>query len=137
MTRRFALAVALLGLSSAVMADAPAKSQKPIGAWERTADGRTISFKFDADNLRCTLSLGAETIQVDAAYGLTADGVIFGSITKVEKKGTDGGPSERELFSFRIARSGDTLTLSELMGTHVSDDAKQLLHGDYKKTAGK
>ena len=61
---------------------------------------------------------------------MTADGLLFGVVTKVEKKGTDEGPEKGDLFSFECKIDKDVLTLSELTGSKaVSDEGKQLLGG--------
>ncbi len=70
----------------------------------------------------------------DAAYGETADGLVFGVITKVEKKGTDEGPEKGVLFSFQCKVDKDTLTVSDLNASAgVSDTGRQLLQGEYTK----
>ena len=65
---------------------------------------------------------------------MTADGLVFGVITKVEKKGTDEGPEKGDLFSFECKIDKDMLTVSDLNGSKgVSDDGRQLLQGEYTK----
>ncbi len=116
-------------------ADKADKPKKPIGAWTHTVQDVTITFTFDDDTLRCEMTKPDGTgLTADAAYGETADGLVFGVLTKVEKKGTDAGPDKGVLFSFQCKVDKDTLTVSDLNASAgVSDDGRQLLQGEYKK----
>jgi hypothetical protein len=120
-------------LAGALVADEKAGVKKPLGSWKRTVGDATMTFEFKADSLRATLSAGGNMIEMHADYGMTKDGILFGRIGKVEKQGTNDGPMEGELFSFRVKVDKDTLTLSELKTHNDSPEAKQLVEGDYQK----
>ncbi len=60
-------------------ADAPAR--KPTGSWTRKAGDMTITFTFKADRLEARVTDGA-TIEIQADYGVTKDGTLFGIVTK-------------------------------------------------------
>lgn len=111
-----------------------AKSKKPLGSWERKAGDKTIQFHFKNDALSVVLKEGGNGLQVDSDYGVTKDGVVYGIVTGVKKDGVDGGPQEGHLFSFRVAVDKDTLTIKEINGSEKpSEEAKQLIEGEYKK----
>jgi hypothetical protein len=117
------------GSAAAVAADAPAK---PVGTWTRNLGENSIKFDIKADNLAVTLTDGSKnTLQIDCSYTIK-DGVLSLTVKKVERKGIDGGPGEGDTFSFRFKVDKDKLTISDLKGTD-SDEAKQLVEGDYKK----
>ena len=136
---RCATAAVLAVLASvpfASAADKADKPKKPAGAWTRTVQDVTVTFTFEDDTLRCALTKSDGTgLTADCAYGVTADGLVFGVVTKVEKKGTNEGPTEGELFSFQFTVDGDKLTISDLKTSSGGGDAKQLVEGDYKKVA--
>jgi hypothetical protein len=115
-------------------ADPPAR--KPTGSWTRKAGDMTITFTFKADTLEARVTDGA-TVEIQADYGLTKDGTLFGIITKPTKTGTDQGPSEGDLFSFRIKVEKDTLTISDLKGTAGGEGAKNAVEGEYKPAKDK
>jgi hypothetical protein len=106
--------------------------KKPTGNWERKVGDSSVKINFKPDTVRFTVSSADATIDVDAEYSVTKDGLIYGVICKVEKKGTCGGPSEGDLFSFKCKIDKDTMTISDLKGSTESEEAKQLVQGDYK-----
>jgi hypothetical protein len=124
--------VAMCGIltTTTLAADEPART-KPIGTWERTSGDHTATFKFTADSVRCTLSGSGGALIVDADYGVTKDGTLFGLVTKVDKRGTEFGPEVGTLFRFRIKLDKDRLTVSEL--EENNSEAKQILMGDYTR----
>lgn len=134
MTRTAVVSVALLfGLAAWAVA-AKGDNQKLIGTWQRNInDNQVIKFTFKADDLHATITSADAVIDVDADYGVTAGGVLYGVITHVDKKGTDGGPAEGQLFSFRFSvnDSKDALKISDMKGTDLSDESKQMIEGDY------
>jgi hypothetical protein len=126
-----ALALALVVVAPLAAADA---AKKPLGTWTRTAGDATVSFHFKADGLTVVLKgEGDRKIEALADYGVSKDGVVFGRISKVTRTGIEGGPEEGDLFSFRLKVEKDKATLSDLGGTHVNEDAKRLVEGDYEK----
>jgi hypothetical protein len=138
MTRFKAMVAVCLVLAGglALADDAKKETKKPVGVWKRTAGDATITFDIKADGAKVTIANGGNTIEVDCDYGLTKDSVLFGRINKVTKKGTDDGPSEGDLFSFKFGIADDVLTLSELKAPQDSAEVKQLIEGEYKKEKG-
>jgi hypothetical protein len=130
-------AVVLVSALSAEDKDkADKKETKHLGTWTRTVDESKVTFDFKKDKMTAKIKTGQGTIDVEATYEVTKDGVIKGKITKVEKKGVDGGPDEGDTFSFKFKIKGDTFTVSELKDNDdkaVEGEAKALVEGDYKK----
>jgi hypothetical protein len=99
----------------------------------RKANDATVTITIEDDALTTEVVTGdGGVVTVHGAYGVTADGVLFGVLTKVETKGGQG-PEKGDLFSFQFKADKDVLTLSDYKGTHDSPRAKQILEGDYKK----
>jgi hypothetical protein len=113
-----------------------AKIQKPLGTWTKTSGDFEVKFQFEADTLKCTLAGMGVTIEIDADYAMSKDGVIFGRISKIEKKGACVGPNVGDLFTFRFRVKGEMLTISEL-GPQQNNEARDLIEGDYKGAAKK
>jgi hypothetical protein len=128
--------IILVALCPYVGADDKAAS-KPSGAFERTVGDHTLTFDFQAHSFKTTIKSNDGSIEVEADYGVTKTGTLFGIVTKVDKKGTTDGPSEGELFSFQVIIDKDTLTIKELKGASVNDDARQAVEGEYKKKESK
>jgi hypothetical protein len=137
MTRRLIMALGIVVLLGSVLLaaeDEKGKAKKPVGTWKRTVGDNSVTFEIQADTLKCTIGLSGNSIEVEADYSVSKDGVLFGRISKVTKKGTDGGPSEGDLFSFKVAVDKDTMTTSELKSSAGDvGDAKELFEGEYKK----
>jgi hypothetical protein len=115
----------------------PESAHKKLeGIWTKTSGDVKVVFQFKKHALRCTLADGDKKISADADYGMTKDGVVFGRVGNVEKTGTENGPAEGMLFSFRTVVKDGTLTISDLTGPG-GDEAKQIVEGDYKGGAGK
>src|SRR5258708_18106319 len=100
--------VAVLALSLTAFAEDKGAGKKPIGTWKHTAGDNTVTFHFAPDTVRTLVDAGGNTLEVEADYGMSKDGVVFGRICKVTKKGIDDGPSEGALFSFKIAVNKET-----------------------------
>ncbi len=134
---RFATAAVLAVLASvslASAADKAEKAKKPTGEWTHTVGDFTVNLKFEDETLHLEVSKNnGDGLNVVTAYGVTADGLVFGVITKVEKRGTEG-PEKGDLFSFECKIDKDVLTISELTSSKgVSEEGKQLLAGQYTK----
>ncbi|HBI42249.1 MAG TPA: hypothetical protein DDY78_05240 [Planctomycetales bacterium] len=132
-----ALLVVLASVPFVPAADKPAKAEKtnkPIGIWSHTVNEFTATFTIKPHGLTFEVAKSdAESLTVHAAYGVTEDGVLFGVITKIDKKGTDEGPEKGDLFSFGYKVDGETITVSDLNGSKPpSDQARQLIQGEYK-----
>jgi hypothetical protein len=109
-----------------------AKAKRPTGTWEKKIGDNQIQLDIKEGSVRITVTTAEATIAVDADYGITKDGTIYGIITKVEKKGTCEGPTEGDLFSFKYSLQNDVLNLKDLKGSRDSEEAKQLIEGEYK-----
>src|SRR5262245_55346951 len=97
-----AAAVAFAFTATATAGGQKADVKKPLGTWTRTCDDVQVTFDIKPDGMRILLKNAADnSITVVADYGVSQDGVLFGRMSKVEKKGIEGGPSEGDLFSFR------------------------------------
>jgi hypothetical protein len=142
MLRSAALAGTFVLLCGAVLAaqDAPAGKKKeteaprPVGKWTREAGDAKAEFHIHKSTLKCVITNGEKTITCDADYSVTKDGVLYGRVNKVEKKGIDNSPEVGALFSFRFALKDGTLTISELQAAEA-EGARQLIEGEY--TGGK
>ena len=132
---RYATAAVLVGMAFVPLASAAEKAKKPQGEWTHTVSDCTVTYKFEKNTLTVDFTKGdAESVRIDAAYGMTAEGLVFGVVTKVEKKGTDAGPEKGDLFSFEVKIDNDALTVSELNSSKpVSDEAKPLIMGQFRK----
>ncbi len=130
--RRAAHAVAVLAVLGAgvVWADEPPTSRKPLGTWQKKFEENQIQFEVKPDTFRVTVTTPDVTIEADADYAVTKDGILFGVIRKVDKKGICAGPMEGDLFSFRYTVNNNVLTIKDLHGTD-NEEAKQLLQGEY------
>src|SRR5438477_1041041 len=132
MTRWVTAALALT-LACAVPAAAADEVKKPVGTWLKKDGERAVTFQIKADGMHVVLKAGEDQkVEVDADYGVTKDGVLFGRISKVMKPGGEG-PEEGDLFSFHFKVEKDKLVITDLTGTKVSDDAKKFVEGDYEK----
>jgi hypothetical protein len=132
MLRSTVLAAAVVLLCTAPLTARDTKTKKPLGTWIKSGGDVEVKFHFEADTLRCTISAMGLVIDVDGDYGMSKDGTIFGRLSKVEKKGIDGGPKAGDLFTFRVKMKDNVLTISNL-GPEDNADARQLIEGDYKK----
>jgi hypothetical protein len=133
MPRRLAVALIALLLPALAAAEEKKAAKKPTGTYSREAGDRKLAFAFKADTLTISLTAGETKMTIEADYGVTKEGVLYGVMTKVEKKGTDAGPSKGDLFSFQFDVSGSELTISDLKGTHVNDESRKIVEGVYKK----
>ena len=128
--RVLSAAVVVLLVSPALSADS---AKKPVGNWTRSAGDAKLTFEIKENGLRIILTRGETKIEADADYAVSKDGHLFGRISKVTKAGTDGGPSEGELFAFQFKVENDKMSLSDLKATHGGDEARQLVEGEYEK----
>lgn len=128
MAHRLALLALVLLVAPALADQTPVK--KPIGTWQREADSHKITFVIKADSLTVRLE-NSSKVEAKAACAMTADGVLFGIITAVDR--SDNGPDKGDLFSFRVAVDGKQLTVSELNGTKVNDNSRKIIEGSYTR----
>ena len=125
------VAVVAVLFTGASLLGGETKAKKPVGTWARSVGDIEVKFQIKDDTLKCTLSGMGLMLDVDADYAMSKDGVIFGRINKVEKKGACVGPSVGDLFTFKFALKDNVLTISEL-GPQNNADARELIEGDYK-----
>jgi hypothetical protein len=131
MMRCAIVALTALLLTGASLPGGETKAKKPLGTWSRSAGELEVKFQIKEDTLKCTISGMGLTIDVDADYAMSKDGVIFGRVNKVEKKGACVGPNVGDLFTFKFAVKDNVMTVSEL-GPQNNADARELVEGDYK-----
>jgi hypothetical protein len=133
MVRWATITLAFTLLAVAPVAAGEKAAKKPVGTWTKKAGEATVTFAIKADTMNIDLKLGEAKIEVEADYAVTKDGVLFARIRKITKTGTEGGPGEGDLFSFRYKLAKDKMTLSELKAPETNDQAKELVEGDYEK----
>jgi hypothetical protein len=131
MMRCATVAVVVVVFTAASLPGGDKKISKPVGTWARSAGDLEVKFQIKDDTLKCTLSGMGLTLDIDADYAMSKDGVIFGRISKVDKKGADVGPNVGDLFTFKFAVKDNVLTISDL-GPQNNADARELIEGDYK-----
>jgi hypothetical protein len=96
----------LLCFTLAAFADeGKSNAAKPLGHWTRALGDNSVAFVIKDDSLRATVNTDGNIIEVEADYAMSRDGVLFGRLAKVNKKGTEEGPSEGDLFSFQSPAS--------------------------------
>jgi hypothetical protein len=125
----------LISAAPSARAEKP-RPAKPTGTWEHKVGDTQVKLQVRADSLHFSIIGAGVTIDVDADYGVTRDGTLFGIITKVKAEGTDRPPTEGKLFSFHVAVANNVLTVKDLKGTD-NGEARQLVEGEYKKANGK
>jgi hypothetical protein len=131
-----AVATVFLLVTATPGADDKGTKKALAGTWTRTVGEHTITFIFKGDTLHTVLKNGDQTAEIDADYGLSKEGVLFGRISKVSNEGGDG-PSKGDLFSFRFEIDDNTLTVSDLKTHNDSAEARDLVQGEYRKQKGK
>lgn len=135
MLRRTAAALVVLVLSTLVLNAADPKAKKPTGKWVREVGDAKVSFDIHKEKLHFSMNVEGQSMKVDATYEVDKENVIKGKITKIEKKGLEGGPNEGDTFSFKFKVEDGTLTVSEVRGAdgqEIQGQAKELIEGDYK-----
>ncbi|HLJ97072.1 MAG TPA: hypothetical protein VKU02_28165 [Gemmataceae bacterium] len=129
------LTILLVTVGGAAGADEKdAAKSKPLGIWKRSLGDHSITFAIRPDTLQVVVKSGGNTLQLEADYGVSKDGVLFARVSKVVKDVE--GPSEGDLFSLRFKVHNDTLTVSELKSPHEGDGAKELVEGEYRRQKG-
>jgi len=130
------IAAALVALLPLAAPADDAKAKKPVGTWVREVEGSKIVFEIKADAVITKLTPGGgATGTIESSYTFSDDGVLVGTITKVDANGNDGLPTPGDKFSFKVKIDKDKMTLSELKlnGNDAEGGAKQLVEGEYKK----
>ena len=106
-------------------------AKKPVGTWMREAGGNKLRFAIKAETLTISLTTAEGSVAVEAAYGVTSDGTLFGVLTKVEKNDLEKGPKKGDLFSFDFDAGKSELTISNLKGTRVPEEGGRIVEGVY------
>lgn len=135
MLRTVMTTLALLVLAAPAFADDKDKAKKPLGTWVRKLDDNKVTIVLKDDTMTFSMSANGQELSVAAKYELK-DGLLKGTITKIEKNEVGAQVDEGDKFSFKIKVEDGTLTLSELKGkddTPLEGNAKELIEGDYKK----
>ena len=125
-TLLFASALLALSIPSAGSSQNPQPAgNSPIGTWRKT-------------EMPVTLTITAEkliwvdgTNRLEADYGLTKDGMLFGIITKISGQTFVNGPGEDDPFSFRFRADSDDLNVRAIKGVASSNLAR--MAGRYTK----
>jgi hypothetical protein len=73
-------------------------------------------------------------VRIEAKYGVTTDGVVYGVITRIDSSttGTKLLPEEDDTFSFRFRTNDNVLLVRELRGSGF-DELKKVVQGRYKR----
>jgi hypothetical protein len=128
------LAVLLVAAAGLAGEKKKAPANKLTGTWTRTVGGTTITFDIKAKDLTITVKAGEGSVIIHADYGVTKDNVVFGIITKVEKKGLEPEAAEKgALFSIVFSVKKREATASDLKGTKVDDEARKTMEGVYTR----
>ena len=135
MLRTAMTTLALLLLAAPAFADDKEKAKKPLGTWVRQVGDNKVTIVLKDDAMTFTMTAEGNSLSVAAKYELK-DGLLKGSITKIEKNEVGAQVDEGDKFSFKVKVEDGTLTLSELKGKDdqpLEGNAKELIEGEYKK----
>ncbi len=122
----WALLACLLLVAASAAQEKDKSARKLSGTFVRDHNGRPVTMIFK-DN---QLTVKVDDVVVTSVYGL-ADDILFATITQVEKN--NRGPDKRDLFSFKFSLNKDELQVSDLRGTSIDDESKEIVEGTYKK----
>lgn len=123
---------AFVGCATLIAGDAP--DLKGLnGTWSKQAGEFEVEFAFKAEKFVMSLKRGADTLVVDSDLATSRDGCFFARVAMVTQAGIEGKVEKGELFSFYAKVSGTSVTVTELRGTNVSDHARKLIEGEFKK----
>jgi hypothetical protein len=126
---------ALFLVAAPAFGDDKGKDKKPLGTWVRQVGDSKVTIVLKADTMTFTMTAEGNSLSVAAKYELK-DGLLKGTITKIDKNEVGAQVDEGDKFSFKIKVEDSTLTLSELKGKDdapLEGNAKELIEGDYKK----
>lgn len=134
------LAVLAAGLLAAPASadDKEKKDKAPTGAYTRKAGDLNLKMEFKKDNVVVYhVNVGDVGCVMTSKYTKEKDGTYKCEVTEFEKKGDFPEPKEKGYkFSFKIEVKDKKVTLSNLNGEGISDDARQAVEGDYDAAAG-
>lgn len=127
--RLFAITLTLLCVSFGM---AEEKAVKPKGKYEKSAAGTELVLDFAKDELLVlTLKTDGKTAKMDVKY-TEKDGVYKCEITNVEDDGIGVKPKGYK-FSFKLKTTEKKITMSDLDGDDLPEEAKNAINGDYEK----
>ena len=128
-----ALFVAAFVCFATLVADEAPELKSLSGTWSKQAGEFEVEFAFKGEKLAISLKRGSDKLILDSDVAVSRDGRVFGRVAVVTEDGIAGGGEKGELFTFNAKVSGKSVTVSELRGTNVSDDARKLVEGEFKK----
>jgi len=127
------LFVAAFVCVATLVADEAPELKSLSGTWSKQAGEFEVEFAFKGEKLAISLKRGSDKLILDSDVAVSRDGRVFGRVAVVTEDGIAGGGDKGELFTFNAKVSGKSVTVSELRGTNVSDDARKLVEGEFKK----
>jgi len=128
-----AVFVAAFVCVATLVADEVPELKSLSGTWSKQAGEFEVEFAFKGEKLAISLKRGSDKLILDSDVAVSRDGRVFGRVAVVTEDGIAGGGEKGELFTFNAKVSGKSVTGSELRGTNVSDDARKLVEGEFKK----
>ena len=128
-----AVFVAAFVCVATLVADEAPELKSLSGTWSKQAGEFEVEFAFKGEKLAISLKRGSDKLILDSDVAVSRDGRVFGRVAVVTEDGIAGGGDKGELFTFNATVSGKSVTVSELRGTNVSDDARKLVEGEFKK----
>ena len=128
-----AVFVAVFVCVATLVADEAPELKSLSGTWSKQAGEFEVEFVFKGEKLAISLKRGSDKLILDSDVAVSRDGRVFGRVAVVTEDGIAGGGDKGELFTFNAKVSGKSVTVSELRGTNVSDDARKLVEGEFKK----
>ena len=130
-----AVAVALLGLTAPAADDKPKTDDVPFkGAWEKEADGMTISFTFKTKTEgKCEVKAGGAGLTLTLKYELK-DGKVSAEVTEVKEEGDFPAKVPKGYkMKFTLKKGeADTVKISDYEADNA-DEARGVVEGEYKK----
>lgn len=122
----------VFALSMSVHATEKSSVKSLSGTWRKETNSGSVTFTFNKKELTCKLVVDGSDIELQASYGITTEGILFGIVTNLKKDDTGQGPAKGTLFSFQLSKSDQGLTLSNFKPD--DGEGKTLLEGLYKST---
>jgi hypothetical protein len=114
------------------------EGERLIGVWVLGADQAgepDAELRVRGGTLTWVLRLrrGGSPVRIDAEYGTTKEGVVYGVVTRIDHGHVEEKlPEEDDTFSFRFRIGDETLTVKDLKGKGF-DDLKRAAQGRYRR----
>lgn len=125
-------AIALLVLNTMIFGAEPT-SKNVQGKWVRGEDGSAITFTFTEKTLEIKLERDGNKLVLDNDFQVGREATVFGRVVEIKADGINSNATKGDFFSFVLDVEGDKVTVKDLKGTNVSEQAKTLIEGEYKK----